>query len=66
MPVINKRQVERVVSLCGANLPDKFIRIINKYEHSQEALRDAGIAYALEQIVDLISTGVDGVHLYTI
>lgn len=65
MPVINKRQIERVVSLCGAKLPSKFIKIINKYEHDPIALRDAGIAYALEQIVDLISSDVRGVHLYT-
>lgn len=65
MPVINKRQIERVVSLCGANLPDKFLRIMNKYEHDKLALRDAGIAFALEQIVDLASAGVRGIHLYT-
>lgn len=65
MPVINKRQIETIVGLCGATLPKKFIKIINKYEHNKEALRDAGIAYALEQIVDLISSGVRGVHLYT-
>lgn len=65
MPVINKRQIERVVSLCGATLPPKFIRIMDKYEHNSEALRDAGIAYALEQIIDLISSGVRGIHLYT-
>jgi len=65
MPVTNKKQVERIVSLCGANLPSKFIKIINRYEHDKDALRDAGIAYALEQIVDLVSTGVRGIHLYT-
>ena len=65
MPVINKKQIERVVSLCGATLPKKFLRIINKYEHDKQALRDAGIAFALEQIVDLASAGVRGIHLYT-
>jgi len=65
MPVTNKKQIERVVSLCGATLPEKFIKIINKYEHDPEALRDAGIAYAIDQIVDLVSTGVRGIHLYT-
>lgn len=65
MPVTNKKQIERIVSLCGANLPSKFIKIINRYEHDKDALRDAGIAYALEQIVDLVSTGVRGIHLYT-
>ena len=65
MPVVNKRQIERVVSLCGATLPKKFLRIMDKYEHDKLALRDAGIAFALEQIVDLASAGVRGIHLYT-
>lgn len=65
MPVINKRQIERIVSMCGATLPRKFIRILNKYQHDSIALRDAGIAYATEQIVDLITYGVEGIHLYT-
>ena len=65
MPVINTKQIKRVVSLCGAKLPKKFIKIMNKYEYNPEALRDSGIAYATEQIIDLISTGVDGIHLYT-
>ena len=43
----------------------KFIKIMNKYEYDKEALRDAGMAYALDQIVDLISSGVKGIHLYT-
>lgn len=65
MPVINKKQIERVVSLCGATLPPKFLRIMNRYEYDKDALRDAGVAYALDQIVDLISSGVRGIHLYT-
>ena len=65
MPVTNKKQIQKIVSLCGATLPHKFVRIMDRYEHDKEALRDAGIAYALEQIVDLVSTGVRGVHLYT-
>lgn len=65
MPVINKKQIERITSLSGATLPEKFIKIINRYEHDKIALRDAGIAYAQEQIVDLISSEVRGVHLYT-
>lgn len=65
MPVINKRQVGRIIELSDAYLPDKFTRILDKYGDHEEALRDAGIAYAVEQIVDLISSGVDGIHLYT-
>lgn len=65
MPVVNKKQIERMVSLCGASLPIKFKRVLEKYEDKPEALRDAGIAYAIDQIIDLISQGVDGIHLYT-
>ena len=65
MPVTNKSQIERMVSMCGASLPVKFSKIMQKYENKPEALRDAGIAYAVEQIVDLLANGVDGIHLYT-
>ena len=65
MPVTNKKQIERMVSLCGASLPPKFAKMMQKYENKPEALRDAGIAYAVEQIVDLLANGVDGIHLYT-
>ncbi|MCQ2465616.1 MAG: methylenetetrahydrofolate reductase [NAD(P)H] [Oscillospiraceae bacterium] len=65
MPVTNKKSIERMVSMCGASLPAKFTRMMAKYENNPEALRDAGIAYAVDQIVDLVAYGVDGVHLYT-
>ncbi len=65
MPVTNKKQIERMVSLCGASLPKKFVKIMSKYEACPEALCDAGCAYAIEQIIDLISNGIDGIHLYT-
>lgn len=65
MPVTNKSQIERMVSMCGASLPSKFVKIMQKYDSKPEALRDAGIAYAVEQIVDLLANGVDGIHLYT-
>ncbi len=65
MPVVNARQILRMVSLCGASLPQKFTRMISRYEQNPTALRDAGIAYAIDQIVDLIAQGVQGIHLYT-
>lgn len=65
MPVTNKNQIEKMVSMCGASLPAKFTKMMQKYEHNPEALRDAGIAYAVEQIVDLLANNVDGIHLYT-
>ncbi|MGL4989937.1 MAG: methylenetetrahydrofolate reductase [NAD(P)H] [Sarcina sp.] len=65
MPVLNRKQIERIVTMCGAKFPKKFIKIIEKYEHDKIALRDAGIAYAIEQIIDLASSEIDGIHLYT-
>ena len=65
MPVTNKSQIERMVTMCGASLPQKFARTMQRFENNPEALRDAGIAYAIDQIVDLISNGVEGIHLYT-
>ena len=65
MPVINKKQVDRIIELSDAYFPEKFNKILDKYDDNPEALRDAGIAYAVEQIVDLISSEVDGIHLYT-
>lgn len=65
MPVVNKKSISRIVSLCGAAFPKKFVKILNRYEHDPEALFDAGVAYATEQIIDLITNSVDGIHLYT-
>ncbi len=65
LPVLSKNQMDHIIKLSGCNLPPKFTRILDKYEHNPEALREAGTAYAIEQIIDLLSWGVDGIHLYT-
>ena len=65
MPVLNKGSIERMVSLCGASIPRKLARLLAKYGDHPEAMRQAGLAYAVEQISDLIAGGVDGIHLYT-
>ncbi len=65
MPVINQKQIERMVSLCGASLPKPLARIINRYGGNSTAMRDAGIAYAVRQIIDLLANSVQGIHLYT-
>lgn len=65
MPIVNKNQIERMVSLCGASIPSKFSKMMSRFGDNPEAIRDAGIAYAIDQIVDLITNGVDGIHLYT-
>lgn len=65
MPVTNRKQIERMVTMCGASLPRKFTKMVQRFEDNPDALRDAGIAYAIDQIVDLVTDGVDGIHLYT-
>ena len=65
MPVLSQNSIRRMVSMCGASMPRKLTRILAKYGDHPEALREAGIAYAIDQISDLIAGGVDGIHLYT-
>ena len=65
MPVLSKSSIQRMVSMCGASLPARLTRILARYGDHPEALREAGIAYAIDQISDLIAGGVDGIHLYT-
>lgn len=65
MPVTNASQIQRMVTMCGATLPNKFVKMLQKYDNKPESLIDAGIAYAVNQIIELISNGVDGIHIYT-
>ena len=60
MPVINAAQIKRMVTMCGASFPERFQKIINKYENNKEALFDAGMSYALSQIIDLLANDTDG------
>lgn len=65
MPVLNKNQIMRITKLAGCVLPPKFVRILDRYENNPAALKEAGEAYAIEQIIDLMAWGVRGIHLYT-
>ena len=65
MPVINAAQIKRMVTLCGASFPVRFQKIIDRYADNKEALFDAGMSYALSQIIDLLVSDIDGIHLYT-
>lgn len=65
MPVINASQIKRMVTMCGATFPVRFQKIIHRYEDNKEALFDAGMSYALSQIIDLLVSDIDGIHLYT-
>ncbi len=65
MPIVTSRQIEKTVALSGASLPHEFTKMIGLYENDAEGLFEAGIEYAVGQIRDLITNGVDGIHLYT-
>ena len=66
MPLTNAGQIQRMAILSGgASMPSKFLRMISKYQDNPEALKQAGIAYAVDQIIDLLSNDIDGIHLYT-
>lgn len=64
MPVTNRSSIERIVAGCGVSLPAKFTRMMARYGDDPQAMLDAGTAYAIEQIVELVTEGVDGIHLY--
>ncbi len=65
MPVINARQVKRSAELSGSSLPPRFKAIADKFSDDPLAMEQAGIAYATEQIIDLVANGVKYIHLYT-
>ncbi|MCD1277075.1 methylenetetrahydrofolate reductase [NAD(P)H] [Streptococcus sinensis] len=66
MPILNRNQAIRLLKTCeNIKLPRKFKAILDKYEHDPESLRAAGLAYAVDQIVDLVTQDVAGIHLYT-
>ncbi len=66
MPLTNAGQINRMAILSGgAAMPSKFLKMISKYQDNPEALKQAGIAYAVDQIIDLVSNDIDGIHVYT-
>lgn len=65
MPILNKRQVSTVKKLTGNSMPKKLMRVLERYENDPDALYEAGMSFAISQIIDLLSWGVDGIHIYT-
>lgn len=65
MPITAAAQIPKVVEMCGASVPERVRRFVAAYGHHQGAVKEAGIAYATEQIIDLLARGVEGIHLYT-
>lgn len=65
MPVTNAGQIANIVKLSGNAVPPRFKAIVERFADKPEALRQAGIAYATEQIIDLVANGVNHIHIYT-
>lgn len=65
MPVTNAKQINRICELSGTKLPPNYRAIVEKFANDPEALKQAGIAYATGQIVDLIANGLKNIHVYT-
>lgn len=65
MPVTNAKQIIRICQLSGTKLPPQFRAMVEKFADKPKALQQAGIAYAVGQIIDLVSNGFSHVHIYT-
>ncbi|MBQ9647070.1 MAG: methylenetetrahydrofolate reductase [Oscillospiraceae bacterium] len=65
MPIVNAKQMKRTLKLSGTTLPERFRRILDTFGETEQAMRQAGIAYATDQIIDLFANGFRTVHVYS-
>ena len=65
MPITNAKQVERAIHLSGSHMPQRFKSLVDKFGTDSAAMKQAGIAYATDQIIDLFANGVTNVHVYS-
>ncbi len=65
MPVTNPAQIKRICSISQQALPQRFLRLVDHYGDNPKAMKQAGIAYATEQIIDLYANGINAVHVYS-
>ncbi|MDE5984476.1 MAG: methylenetetrahydrofolate reductase [NAD(P)H], partial [Eubacterium sp.] len=65
MPITNAKQIKRSVELSNCSLPKKFEKIMERFGENPDAMKQAGIIYATEQIIDLMANGVNNIHIYT-
>lgn len=65
MPITNAKQIKRSVELSNCSLPVKFVKIMERFGENPDAMKQAGIIYATEQIIDLMANGVNNIHIYT-
>ena len=65
MPITNASQVERAIKLSGSHMPRRFLSLVDKFGNDPAAMKQAGIAYATDQIIDLFANNVTNVHVYS-
>ena len=65
MPVTNGKQIKRICQLSGTYLPQRFKSVVDRFGDNPPAMKQAGIAYATDQIIDLLANGVKNIHVYT-
>lgn len=65
MPVTNVAQIKRICSMSGTYMPSRFKAIVDRFGDNPAAMKQAGIAYTTEQIIDLIANHVNGIHVYS-
>lgn len=65
MPITRRVQVKNAVKLSGCNVPERFKSIVDAFGDTEAAMRQAGIAYATDQIIDLMANGVKHIHVYS-
>ena len=65
MPITNAKQIERAIKLSGSFMPGRFKSLVDRFGNDPLAMKQAGIAYATDQIIDLFANGVNNVHVYT-
>lgn len=65
MPITNANQLERAIKLSGSHVPQRFKSLVDRFGSNPQAMKQAGIAYATDQIIDLIANGINNVHVYS-
>ncbi len=65
MPITNANQVKRAIQLSGTVMPPRFLALVDKFGHNPAAMKQAGIAYATDQIIDLIANDITHIHVYS-
>ena len=65
MPITNANQIERAIKLSGSFMPRRFVNLVDKFGSDPDAMKQAGIAYATDQIIDLYANGITNIHVYS-